>query len=295
MAQLSRNTTQRHQDLLALADRMVEGLVGCGPEQIILYGSLARGKADQYSDVDLLVVKETEQGYWERLAEVREFLPKGPPGESIGDVDLKVYTPAQFERAIRVGSPFLESVLGDGKVVYDKKSGVQPAAAAPRTKWSWDGGIRFARQPLRAARNWLRQADQNLDLVRSILEMGQWGFICFHSQQASELGLKAFLYLQGHAPVLSHSVEELVGRCAAEDSDFQVFSAQSTEIGKYYIETRYPTDNNGDPFDDDPLPPAMMFNETQAREAFDYAERIVNLVRSRISKVAEDSEGSPET
>ena len=146
MAQLSRNTSQRHQDLLALADRMVEGLVACDPEQIILYGSLARGKADQYSDVDLLVVKETEQGYWERLAEVLEFLPKRPPGESIGDVDLKVYTPAQFERAIRVGSPFLESVLGDGKVVYDKKSGVQPRrrGATHQVVMGWRDTIREA-------------------------------------------------------------------------------------------------------------------------------------------------------
>ena len=42
-----------------------------GPiEKIILFGSAARGDDDEYSDLDLILIKETSKRFVERLVEV---------------------------------------------------------------------------------------------------------------------------------------------------------------------------------------------------------------------------------
>ena len=38
-------------------DRVVSGLMAYAPEKIILFGSAASGDADEYSDLDLIIVK----------------------------------------------------------------------------------------------------------------------------------------------------------------------------------------------------------------------------------------------
>ena len=38
------------------------------PEIIIVFGSVVKGTADEYSELDLLVVMDTDQGYYARAA-----------------------------------------------------------------------------------------------------------------------------------------------------------------------------------------------------------------------------------
>ena len=273
----------RLDSLIAYADRIVASLAAYDPEQIILFGSVARGEIDEYSDIDLIVVKETEKDFLDRLSEARKYLPKRLPQDVEADIDVKVYTPEQLKQAIEIGNPFFESALGDGKVVYERGKGVRPSQAAPRTKWAWDGGIRFVRQPLRVAHEWLGRAGESLGFARSIVQLSSWPFLCFHSQQVAELSLKAFLYLQGHPPFLTHSIQQLVERCAAEDPAFLDFRDLSEKIGNYYITTRYPNSDNMDP-----EPMSQMFSEADALEALDYAERIFGLVHARVASASED-------
>ena len=47
----------------------VDALMGYRPEKIIIFGSMARGEADEYSDIDLIVVKETGQRFIQRQVE----------------------------------------------------------------------------------------------------------------------------------------------------------------------------------------------------------------------------------
>lgn len=62
-----------------------------GPERIYLFGSWARGEADELSDIDLVVIKPTSTPFLERLREVARLLPS-----QIGAVDVFVYTPEEF-------------------------------------------------------------------------------------------------------------------------------------------------------------------------------------------------------
>ena len=40
------------------------------PERVILFGAYARGEADDLSDVDLVVIKETDRPFFERAMDV---------------------------------------------------------------------------------------------------------------------------------------------------------------------------------------------------------------------------------
>ena len=94
--------------------QVVEDLLPYDPERVILFGSLARGDADEYSDVDVLVVKRTKTRFVQRLVDAARLisLPR--------NVDVFVYTPEELSAMEEDGNPFIESALRDGIVVYEK-------------------------------------------------------------------------------------------------------------------------------------------------------------------------------
>lgn len=83
------------------------------PLQIILFGSTARGDADAYSDLDFVVIKQTDQPFLDRLKEAA-LLVQAP-----GSIDILVYTPEEWQRMQDLESPFAERVLAEGRVVYE--------------------------------------------------------------------------------------------------------------------------------------------------------------------------------
>ena len=95
-------------------DELVEELKAYGAEKIILFGSAARGEMDAYSDMDLVVVKPTTMGFVERLGDVVRKC------RSVLNADIIVYTPEEFQRMQEMENPFIEGVLRDGKVLYEK-------------------------------------------------------------------------------------------------------------------------------------------------------------------------------
>ena len=95
-------------------DSLVKDLLPYGPEKIILFGSAARGDADEYSDLDVIVIKETDRRFVQRLVDAGALV------SSPRHVDIFVYTPDELEAMIEEENPFIESALRDGKVVYEK-------------------------------------------------------------------------------------------------------------------------------------------------------------------------------
>ncbi len=86
------------------------------PEKIVLFGSLAAGEVHEWSDIDLLIVKETPKRPIERTLELfRLIRPK------VG-VDLFIYTPEEYEVLLKEKFSFLMSILKTGKTVYEKRS-----------------------------------------------------------------------------------------------------------------------------------------------------------------------------
>jgi predicted nucleotidyltransferase len=100
---------------LSEINRVVSSLLDYQPEKIILFGSAARGDADEYSDLDLIVIKKSNQRFVERLVEVMAYLPR-----EVVKADVLVYTPEEFQAMQEEGNPFIEQALKDGVVLYEK-------------------------------------------------------------------------------------------------------------------------------------------------------------------------------
>ena len=83
------------------------------PEQIILFGSYAYGDPTPDSDVDLLVIMETESRPAERSARIARLCrPRYVP------MDILVRTPGEIADRLQRFDPFLEEILRHGKVLY---------------------------------------------------------------------------------------------------------------------------------------------------------------------------------
>ncbi len=94
---------------------LLEDLQAYQPEKVILFGSAARGDADEQSDLDVVLIKQTPVGFVQRGVDAVILLRAG-----VLPVDLFVYTPEEFARMKESENPFIESVLRDGKVLYEK-------------------------------------------------------------------------------------------------------------------------------------------------------------------------------
>jgi predicted nucleotidyltransferase len=85
------------------------------PEKIILFGSYAYGKPTPDSDVDLLVIMETNEPAKERSWAVsRLLLPRPFP------VDILVKTPQEIQLAVARGDFFINEIMNRGQVLYER-------------------------------------------------------------------------------------------------------------------------------------------------------------------------------
>ena len=83
------------------------------PDRIILFGSYAYGEPNADSDVDLLVIMDSDEPIARRIIHVAEvaqvrFLP----------MDILVYTPDEIEERLAKGDSFVIDILSRGKVLY---------------------------------------------------------------------------------------------------------------------------------------------------------------------------------
>jgi predicted nucleotidyltransferase len=98
----------------AQIDRMVKRIVKkFHPEQIILFGSQARGDAGPDSDVDLLVVMPVAGSVRAKRLEISLALPDGPI-----PVDVIVTTPEDFAWRMDVVGTIEWPATKEGKVLY---------------------------------------------------------------------------------------------------------------------------------------------------------------------------------
>ena len=101
---------------LDMIDEVVRRIVtSLHPEKVVLFGSYARGNPAKDSDLDLLVVKQTDLPRPERGKEARRSLR----GMKI-PVDLLIYTPAEVKENLGIGQSFLSQVMAEGKVLYEQ-------------------------------------------------------------------------------------------------------------------------------------------------------------------------------
>lgn len=83
------------------------------PEKIILFGSYAAGCQDEKSDLDLLIIKDTDKLNFERDIEVLKLFR----GLKI-PLDILVYTNDEFNKWKNLKTSFESNVLKTGKILY---------------------------------------------------------------------------------------------------------------------------------------------------------------------------------
>jgi predicted nucleotidyltransferase len=101
-------------ELLAEITRRI--LSVSNPEQIIMFGSYARGDFNTNSDLDLLVIEDVEFLRQEsvRLRQALRGL--------LFPIDIVVATPEQVERHRNSIGLIYRSALSEGKVLYDRSA-----------------------------------------------------------------------------------------------------------------------------------------------------------------------------
>lgn len=87
------------------------------PEQIILFGSHARGEANEHSDLDLLVVMHTDAGRRQHGNPIRRAIAE----RFVLPVDVIIRSPEVL--AAQRNNPYsmIHKVLEEGEVVYERR------------------------------------------------------------------------------------------------------------------------------------------------------------------------------
>jgi HEPN domain-containing protein/predicted nucleotidyltransferase len=160
----------------AVTERIVEGF---DPDSIILFGSMASEGDKWDSDIDLLIVKETDDDPASRRAAVERLLQ-----DRAVPLDILVYTPGEIRTLFSMGSPFIEEIMESGRLLYMRK----------------------------ATERWLEDAREELESALILEEHGKYRGACYHAQQCAEKALKALLLEKGERPPRTHDIIQLLNK-----------------------------------------------------------------------------------
>ena len=103
---------------LELVNEIVHRIVNAiHPEQVILFGSWARGNARPDSDIDLLVIANSTQPRYRRSAPLYGVL-----SDILIPMDIVVYNPQEIQEWSQVRQAFVTTAIREGTIVYENPS-----------------------------------------------------------------------------------------------------------------------------------------------------------------------------
>lgn len=86
-----------------------------GVLKAVVFGSFARKTDSRRSDLDLMIIVETSQRFFDRYESFSEIfeLVRGPA------IDMLIYTPEELNNISH--RPFIRSILKEGSVIYEHR------------------------------------------------------------------------------------------------------------------------------------------------------------------------------
>lgn len=175
------------QDIDPAIDEMVRIIVdGWNPQQIVLFGSRARGDHDEQSDVDLLVVLDEAKHRGELARQVSGALSRTGIAR-----DVIISTAADIVRQATVVGTVERAAMIDGRTLYVRGRG--------------DPVMEQFAQLMRRAYGDIRAGDACLALNPPELQV-----VCYHAQQAIEKTIKSALMVDRIDYPFTHDLEQLL-------------------------------------------------------------------------------------
>ncbi len=87
------------------------------PDEIILFGSMSTGKANWFSDIDLLIVSDNPAIKKEVASRIMCF-----SRELSLKSDVLIYSKSEIERETQRPNSFIAAIIKSGKIVYEKRT-----------------------------------------------------------------------------------------------------------------------------------------------------------------------------
>ncbi len=104
--------TRARKIIIEIVDRIIKVYK---PKKVILFGSYAYGEPAEDSDIDLLIIKNTDKRPIDRWVEVKRLLRDNSRTLPVSPL---VYTEKEIEERIAIKDFFVEEILGKGEVLY---------------------------------------------------------------------------------------------------------------------------------------------------------------------------------
>jgi predicted nucleotidyltransferase len=106
-------TNPRFKKIIAeIVDRISEGY---SPKKVILFGSYAYGEPTEDSDIDLLIIKNTDKKPLDRWIEVKRLLRDISRTVPVSPL---VYTEKEIEQRVAIKDFFIEEIFETGEILY---------------------------------------------------------------------------------------------------------------------------------------------------------------------------------
>jgi predicted nucleotidyltransferase len=105
----------KSKELEAVKTQLAPTFKALGVEKAILFGSISRRTGSRKSDIDLLLVVETGERFFDRYERFEEVYAK-LKGRS---VDMLIYTPTELLRIAH--RPFIKNILAEGQTIYEHR------------------------------------------------------------------------------------------------------------------------------------------------------------------------------
>src|SRR5262249_9098276 len=98
-------------DLAELGRRLAPHLTRA--RKVIVFGSVARGEADAWSDLDLIIVADTTRPFFERFKDFAGLYDVWPR------IEMLIYTPEEFAEMVAEERPLITRALEEGVILHE--------------------------------------------------------------------------------------------------------------------------------------------------------------------------------